>query len=77
MMPRSTSRNQKAKVEKVGVEWLDCVLIASNMIQLAADYNELLKELSSTEMSSVGYYRLGETIGQVRYRLFQKKDIDF
>ncbi|CDH53138.1 pkinase-domain-containing protein [Lichtheimia corymbifera JMRC:FSU:9682] len=44
MMPRSTARNQKAK--------------------LAADYNELLKELSSTEMSSVGYYRLGETIGQ-------------
>lgn len=41
------------------------VLIAS-ILQLAADYNELLKELSSTEMSSVGYYRLGETIGQVR-----------
>lgn len=36
------------------------------VLQLAADYNELLKELSSTEMSSVGYYRLGETIGQVR-----------
>ncbi|KAI9315881.1 kinase-like domain-containing protein [Dichotomocladium elegans] len=32
--------------------------------KLAADYNELLKELSSSEMTSIGYYKLGETIGE-------------
>lgn len=32
--------------------------------KLAVDYNELLKELSSQEMTSVGCYTIGETIGQ-------------
>ncbi|CAO3600691.1 unnamed protein product [Absidia cylindrospora] len=32
--------------------------------KLAADYNELLKELSSREMTSVGCYAIGETIGE-------------
>jgi hypothetical protein len=29
------------------------------------DYNELLKELSSHEITSVGCYTIGETIGEV------------
>ncbi|OBZ88793.1 MAP/microtubule affinity-regulating kinase 4 [Choanephora cucurbitarum] len=32
--------------------------------KLAVDYNELLKELSSHEMTSVGCYTIGETIGE-------------
>ncbi|KAI8138004.1 kinase-like domain-containing protein [Fennellomyces sp. T-0311] len=32
--------------------------------KLATDYNDLLKELSSHEMTSVGLYSIGETIGE-------------
>ncbi|KAG2222287.1 hypothetical protein INT45_006966 [Circinella minor] len=32
--------------------------------KLAADYNDLLKELSSHEVTSIGFYSIGETIGQ-------------
>ncbi|KAI8874533.1 Pkinase-domain-containing protein, partial [Backusella circina FSU 941] len=32
--------------------------------KLAIDYNELLKELSSHEMTSVGCYAIGDTIGE-------------
>ncbi|KAI9246224.1 kinase-like domain-containing protein [Phascolomyces articulosus] len=32
--------------------------------KLAADYNDLLKELSSHEMTSIGLYTIGETIGE-------------
>ncbi|KAI9245910.1 kinase-like domain-containing protein [Sporodiniella umbellata] len=35
--------------------------------KLAVDYNELLKELSAQEMTSVGCYTIGETIGQGTY----------
>ncbi|CAO3642317.1 unnamed protein product [Cunninghamella echinulata] len=35
--------------------------------KLAADYNNLLKELSSHEMTSVGCYTIGETIGEGTY----------
>jgi hypothetical protein len=32
---------------------------------LAADYNDLLKELASPKLKSIGCYTLGETIGKV------------
>jgi hypothetical protein len=35
---------------------------------LAVDYNELLKELSSHEITSVGCYTIGETIGEVKHK---------
>lgn len=35
--------------------------------KLAADYNDLLKELSSREMTSVGCYTIGDTIGEGTY----------
>ncbi|CAO3597340.1 unnamed protein product [Absidia cylindrospora] len=35
--------------------------------KLAADYNDLLKELSSREMASVGCYTIGDTIGEGTY----------
>ncbi|KAI8340323.1 kinase-like domain-containing protein [Chlamydoabsidia padenii] len=35
--------------------------------KLAADYNELLKELSSREMTSIGCYTIGDTIGEGTY----------
>ncbi|KAF7730309.1 hypothetical protein EC973_002553 [Apophysomyces ossiformis] len=35
--------------------------------KLAADYNDLLKELSAHEMTSVGCYSLGEVIGEGTY----------
>jgi hypothetical protein len=40
---------------------------------LAIDYNELLKELSSHEMTSVGCYAIGDTIGEVRTNEIKKE----
>ncbi|KAI8974346.1 kinase-like domain-containing protein [Pilobolus umbonatus] len=46
--------------------------IHNQQAKLAVDYNELLKELSSHEMTSVGCYTIGETIGEGTYGKVKK-----
>lgn len=41
-------------------------LTINYIIKLAADYNDLLKELASPKLKSIGCYTLGETIGRVK-----------
>lgn len=35
--------------------------------QLAADYNDLLRQLSSPKITVIGCYTIGDTIGEVRH----------
>ncbi|EPB82510.1 CAMK/CAMKL protein kinase [Mucor circinelloides 1006PhL] len=42
-------------------------VIRNQKAKLAADYNDLLKELSSPKLKSIGCYTLGETIGRGSY----------